>query len=65
MSGSTIVSIRSLKRSFGDVRAVDGIDLDITEGEFLTLLGPSGSGKTTVLRDGATPEEIVRIVVRP
>ena len=50
MSGSTIVSIRSLKRSFGDVRAVDGIDLDITEGEFLTLLGPSGSGKTTVLR---------------
>ena len=50
MSGPVIVSIRALSRSFGDVRAVDGVDLDIHEGEFLTLLGPSGSGKTTVLR---------------
>lgn len=50
MSGPVIVSIRALSRSFGDVRAVDGVDLDIYEGEFLTLLGPSGSGKTTVLR---------------
>jgi putative spermidine/putrescine transport system ATP-binding protein len=50
MSGKTLVSIRALKRSFGEVRAVDGVDLDVREGEFLTLLGPSGSGKTTVLR---------------
>ena len=50
MSGPVIVSIRSLARSFGEVRAVDGVDLDIYSGEFLTLLGPSGSGKTTVLR---------------
>ena len=35
---------------FGDVVAVDDVDLDVYDGEFLTLLGPSGSGKTTVLR---------------
>ena len=50
MSSPVIISIRGLTRSFGDVHAVTGIDLDIYEGEFITLLGPSGSGKTTVLR---------------
>ncbi|MFM8841118.1 MAG: ATP-binding cassette domain-containing protein, partial [Actinomycetota bacterium] len=45
-----LVEIRGLKKSFGSVRAVDGVDLDINQGEFITLLGPSGSGKTTVLR---------------
>ena len=45
-----IIEIRNLAKSFGAVRAVDSVDLDINAGEFLTLLGPSGSGKTTVLR---------------
>jgi putative spermidine/putrescine transport system ATP-binding protein len=45
-----LIEIRNLSKSFGTVKAVDGIDLDINAGEFITLLGPSGSGKTTVLR---------------
>ncbi len=49
-ASSVIISLRGLSKSFGAVRAVDGVDLDIYQGEFLTLLGPSGSGKTTVLR---------------
>ena len=47
---SIAIRLRGLSRSFGDVTAVDGVDLDVIDGEFLTLLGPSGSGKTTVLR---------------
>ena len=52
MNASTQPSIRfvEVSRHFGEVRAVDGISLDIQEGEFFTLLGPSGSGKTTCLR---------------
>jgi putative spermidine/putrescine transport system ATP-binding protein len=42
--------LRNLQKSFGDVAAVDGVDLEVRQGEFITLLGPSGSGKTTTLR---------------
>jgi putative spermidine/putrescine transport system ATP-binding protein len=42
--------LRSLRKSFGNAVAVDGVDLEVRRGEFLTLLGPSGSGKTTTLR---------------
>ncbi len=44
------VRIRGLRKHYGEVAAVDGIDLEIALGEFFTMLGPSGSGKTTTLR---------------
>ena len=42
--------MRGLRKNYGPVVALDGVDLDIGPGEFFTLLGPSGSGKTTLLR---------------
>jgi spermidine/putrescine transport system ATP-binding protein len=45
-----IVRLQGVTKRFDDVCAVDSLDLDIYQGEFLTLLGPSGCGKTTVLR---------------
>ncbi len=44
------VQLVGLTRRYGDVLALDGLDLDIAGGEFLALLGPSGCGKTTALR---------------
>ncbi|MBM3471041.1 MAG: ABC transporter ATP-binding protein [Armatimonadetes bacterium] len=44
------VELSGLKKRFGDVTAVGGVDLAVPEGSFVTLLGPSGCGKTTTLR---------------
>ncbi len=51
------VTLRSVTKRFGNVTAVDSIDLEIAQGEFFTLLGPSGCGKTTTLRMIAGFEE--------
>jgi ABC-type Fe3+/spermidine/putrescine transport system ATPase subunit len=47
---TSALHLYDLRKNFGAVTAVDGIDLAVQEGEFLTLLGPSGSGKTTILK---------------
>lgn len=47
---TTAVSARGLVKRFGDFTAVDGIDLDIREGEIFGFLGPNGAGKTTTIR---------------
>src|SRR3954463_8703892 len=44
------VRLQGIRKTYGDVVAVDRVDLEIPAGEFFTLLGPSGSGKTTTLR---------------
>lgn len=44
-----LLSILSLKKYFGDVKAVDDVSLDINEGEYVSVIGPNGAGKTTLI----------------
>ena len=50
MANDHYISVRDITKAFGPVRALDGVSIDIHEGEFFALLGPSGCGKTTLLR---------------
>jgi len=50
MSANRVIEIRSLNKSFGDFRALTGVDLDVTLGERIVICGPSGSGKSTLIR---------------
>src|SRR5215471_8646860 len=49
-SGMPAIRLTGVRRMYGQLAAVDGVDLEVAEGEFFTMLGPSGSGKTTLLR---------------
>ena len=48
--GDYIIELKNISKNFEDQQVLKGIDLNIYENEFLTLLGPSGCGKTTLLR---------------
>jgi sn-glycerol 3-phosphate transport system ATP-binding protein len=52
------VSIRNVHKSFGPVKVIQGISMDIADGEFVVMVGPSGCGKSTLLRMVAGLEEI-------
>ena len=54
----TILEAREIRKSFGPLSVLDGVSLDVAEGEIVSLIGPSGSGKTTFLRCLALLEEI-------
>ncbi|HXU58943.1 MAG TPA: ATP-binding cassette domain-containing protein, partial [Verrucomicrobiae bacterium] len=45
-----LLELKSISKSFGPTAVLEGIELAVRDGEFITILGPSGSGKTTILR---------------
>ena len=47
MAGATLLLLRGLTRRFGGLTAVDRIDLDLGQGELVSIIGPNGAGKTT------------------
>ncbi len=49
VAAETVISVRQVRKSFRDVHAVAGVDLEIRRGEYVALLGPNGAGKTTLV----------------
>ena len=53
-----LLEVRNVSKSFGDLKVLDKLNLEVKDGEKLALIGPSGSGKTTILRILMTLETI-------
>ena len=49
-NGDVLISVKNLQKSFGDIKVLQGIDIDIHKGDVVVVVGPSGSGKSTFLR---------------
>jgi len=65
MTAAPALSVRNLRKAYGDVLAVDGLDLEVRRGECFGLLGPNGAGKTTTIEicEGLTPHDAGEVEV--
>jgi ABC-type sugar transport system ATPase subunit len=58
------LTFSGVQKAYGDIRALQGLDLEVADGEFMALVGPSGCGKTTALRVAAGLEEVTSGTIR-
>jgi branched-chain amino acid transport system ATP-binding protein len=50
VEGETLLEVRELDAGYGDLQILDGVDLDVADGEYVTVVGPNGAGKSTVMK---------------
>ncbi len=62
----SLLELRQVRKSFGSLRALDGVDIDVQAGTFHGLIGPNGSGKSTLLKAvaGAHPPDFRDDLIR-